>query len=145
MRKTNIAENLAIAKYIVVTLVLGCVLITSRSGWAKEGGEFVLRWSGVGAGDENTGGAYSQTGSVQQTDAKEMSGGKFTVAEDSIVTIECVVDFEAFAVFAQYWLESGTDLSADLYKDKNNIVDFYDLDAFVYEWLYYCPYDWTLK
>jgi hypothetical protein len=57
----------------------------------------------------------------------------------------CIVDFEHFARFAEYWLETGTDLPADLYKDENDIVDYLDLDAFVYEWLYYCPYDWPLR
>ena len=55
----------------------------------------------------------------------------------------CFVDFEHFARFADYWLVSGSGLPADLYED--DIVDWLDVDEFVYEWLYYCPYDWPLK
>ena len=55
----------------------------------------------------------------------------------------CVVDFEDFARFAEYWLQTGPGLPADLHED--NTVNYFDLDAFVYEWLYYCPYDWPLK
>jgi hypothetical protein len=36
-------------------------------------------------------------------------------------------------------------LPADLYEDEDNIVNWLDLDAFVDEWLDYCPYDWPLK
>jgi len=49
----------------------------------------------------------------------------------------------AFAYFAEYRLVSGSGLPADLYED--DIVDRLDVDEFVYEWLYYCPYDWPLK
>ncbi len=55
----------------------------------------------------------------------------------------CKVDFKDFAFFAEYWLESGSGLPADLYGD--NTVNLLDLDAFVYEWPYYCPYAWPLK
>ena len=51
----------------------------------------------------------------------------------------CTVDFYHFARFAEYWLETGTDLPADL------IVNWLDLGVFVDEWLYYCPYDWPLR
>ena len=55
----------------------------------------------------------------------------------------CIVDFQDFARFADYWLLIGDDLPADLYKD--DIVDYLDLDVFVYEWLCLCPYNWPLK
>ena len=55
----------------------------------------------------------------------------------------CIVDFHHFAIFAQYWLETGTGLPADLYED--NVVDLLDLELFINEWLDYCPADWPLK
>ena len=55
----------------------------------------------------------------------------------------CFADFEIFALFADYWRESGSDLPADL--DEDNDVDLDDLDYFVAEWLFYCPNDWMLK
>jgi hypothetical protein len=57
----------------------------------------------------------------------------------------CFVDFYSFARFAEQWLETGTGLSADLYEDEDNIVNWLDLKVFVDEWLYSCPYDWQLK
>ena len=99
-----------------------------------------------GGGGTSSGGQFVVTGTIAQHDAAyseseqyELLGG-FWAGEPS-----CFVDLELFARFAQYWLESGTGLPADLYKDENNIVDDYDLAVFINEWLYYCPYDWTLK
>ena len=57
----------------------------------------------------------------------------------------CFVDFEHFAWFAMYWLEVGSDIPADLYKDAGDIVDEGDLKVFTDKWLYYCPYGWPLK
>jgi len=55
----------------------------------------------------------------------------------------CVVDFGLFASFADYWLETGSNLPADL--DGNGIVNLYDLKLFVDEWLCLCPYNWPLR
>ncbi|MHC4676460.1 MAG: hypothetical protein ACYTBZ_28560 [Planctomycetota bacterium] len=55
----------------------------------------------------------------------------------------CVVDSRHFARFAEYWLETGTGLPADLYED--DIVNWFDMEVFVDEWLNYCPYDWPLR
>jgi hypothetical protein len=52
----------------------------------------------------------------------------------------CKVNFPIFARFAQYWLDVGRVLPADLHED--NIVDHLDLDVFADEWLDYCPGDW---
>ena len=54
----------------------------------------------------------------------------------------CFVNFADFATFAEYWLQSGTGLPADL--DGNGVVDFGDLELFVYNWLCTCPYNWPL-
>jgi hypothetical protein len=43
----------------------------------------------------------------------------------------CFVDFEDFARFAKYWLQSGTGLPADLYEDET--IDSLDLEKFVEE------------
>ena len=55
----------------------------------------------------------------------------------------CFVNFEHFARFAQYWLEPGAGLPADL--DQLNGVNGVDLRLFVEQWLCYCPTDWPLK
>ena len=94
-------------------------------------------------GGVSTGGPYIVRGTIGQPDAAysesssyELLGG-FWPGEPS-----CVVDFRHFARFAEWWLYTG-DCSADLYDD--DIVDWLDLDEFVYVWLWYCPYNWPLK
>ncbi len=110
-------------------------------------GDYAIPWHTIdGGGGTSSVGQYIVTGTIGQPDAAVSSGdnyellGGFWPGESM-----CIVDFEDFARFAQYWLETGTNLPADLYEDENNIVDYYDLDAFVYEWLCYCPYNWPLK
>ncbi len=48
---------------------------------------------------------------------------------------DCKIDLEDFAQFAEYWLQAGMALPADLYKDGNNIVDSFDLNVFINQWL----------
>jgi len=55
----------------------------------------------------------------------------------------CFVEFDDFARFAEYWLETGSNLPPDL--DGNGIVNLYDLKLFVDEWLCLCPYNWPLR
>ncbi|MFH1615981.1 MAG: hypothetical protein ABIG61_12970 [Planctomycetota bacterium] len=120
-------------------------LLTSVSG--QSGKPYALEWHTIdGGGGTSSGGQYVVTGTIGQHDAAYSEGGQYELLGGfwpggSL----CIVNFEDFVRFAQYWLETGTDLPADLYKDENNIVNFYDLNAFAYEWLYYCPYDWPLK
>ena len=52
-------------------------------------------------------------------------------------------DFPDFTVFADYWLESGSGLPADL--DTDGDVDLDDLKLFVDDWLCGCPYNWPLR
>ena len=109
--------------------------------------DYSIEWYTIdGGGGTSSGGQYVVMGTAGQHDAASSAGGNYELLGGFWPGGPlCVVDFEHFARFAQYWLETGTDLPADLYKDENNIVDYYDLDAFVYEWLQYCPYDWTLR
>ena len=95
-------------------------------------------------GSESSGGQYAVIGTIGQHDAAVSSGGQYELLGGFWPGQPlCIVDFEHFANFAQYWFDSGTDLPSDLYEDGT--VDFYDLDDFVYQWLYYCPYDWPLR
>ncbi len=97
-----------------------------------------------GGGGVSSGGQYIVRGTTGQADAGVISGGDYELLGGfwSGVPV-CIVDFHHYAKFAEYWLESGSDLPADLYED--NAVDFFDLKLFVDEWLYYCPYDWPLR
>jgi hypothetical protein len=104
-----------------------------------------LDWSSIdGGGGQSSGGPYSLTGTVGQPDAGEMTGGPYEVLGGFWPGGPlCIVEFHHFARFADYWLETGSGIPADLYED--DFVDWLDLELFVEEWLYYCPYDWPLR
>ena len=94
--------------------------------------------------DGKQGGQYTVTGTIAQPDAAYSESGNYELLGGFWPGAPmCLVDFEDFAKFAKYWLESGTGLPADLYGDGT--VDFLDLEKFVEEWLCYCPYGWPLK
>ncbi len=110
-------------------------------------GDYDISWYSIDSGGgTSTSGQYIVTGTIGQHDAAYSSSddyellGGFWQGEPT-----CFVDFEHFARFAQYWLVTGGNLPADLYKDENNIVDNLDLKEFIDEWLWYCPYNWPLK
>ena len=144
MMKKGTIHNSFTLKLLVAFTVL-CVLTTNPA--SAEDGSYDLSWSTIDSGGgTSSGGNYAVTGTIGQHDAAysysddyELLGG-FWPGEPT-----CFVDFEHFARFAQYWLETGDDLPADLYEDEYNIVDLLDLKVFVDEWLGYCPLDWTLK
>ena len=125
-----------------VTVILMLLLSVSIAN-----ADYSIDWHTVnGGGGRSSGETYTLIGTIGQPDAAysfsdnyELLGG-FWAGEPS-----CFVDFEHFARFAQYWLETGTDLPADLHEDENNIVDSLDLQEFVDYWLWYCPYNWPLK
>ena len=104
-----------------------------------------ISWHTIdGGGGQSSGGKYILTGTIGQPDAAYSESGNYELLggfwPDASM---CLVDFEDFAKFAEYWLQSGTGLPADLYEDGT--VDFLDLEKFVNEWLCYCPYGWPLK
>jgi len=91
-----------------------------------------------------TAGQYIVTGTVGQPDAGVMSAGQYELLGGFWPGGPvCIVDFQDFARFAQYWRETGSDLPADLYKDDT--IDEKDLREFCEEWLYQCPYGWMLR
>jgi len=110
-------------------------------------GQYKLSWYTIdGGGGRSSGGVFSVTGTIAQPDAAWSSGGDYELLGGFWTGGPlCFVDFEHFARFAQYWLETGTGSPADLYEDENNIVNGLDLDVFVEQWLCYCPTDWPLK
>ncbi len=109
--------------------------------------DYSIDWHTIdGGGGTSGGGIYQLTGAIGQPDAGYHYGDNYELLGGFWVGGPgCFVDFGHFARFAQYWLETGTELPADLYVDENNIVDILDLREFVGQWLYYCPYDWPLK
>ena len=107
--------------------------------------QYEIGWYTInGGGEQSSGGQYVLTGTIGQPDAGYSEGGDYEVLGGFWPgETLCPVDFEHFARFAQYWLETGSNLPADLYED--NIVDYDDLSLFVDEWLYYCPHNWPLR
>ena len=107
--------------------------------------DYDLSWHTIdGGGGVSSGETYIVRGTIGQADAAYSEGGQYELLGGFWPGEPmCFVDFGHFARFADYWLETGSGLPADLYED--DIVDWLDVDEFVYEWLYYCPYDWPLK
>jgi hypothetical protein len=122
------------------------VLLASVSvAFAQSSGPYVLEWSTIdGGGGQSSGGPYVLTGTIGQPDAEYSDGGSYELLGGFWPGGPiCIVDFEDFARFAQYWLQTGSNLPADFYKDDT--IDEKDLRRFVAEWLYECPYGWTLR
>ena len=108
-------------------------------------GDYEISWHTIdGGGGVSSGGQYLVRGTIAQHDAAYSESGDYEILGGFWPGEPlCTVNFEDFARFAEYWLDAGTGLPADLYED--NFVDLWDLELFVYEWLYYCPYGWPLK
>ena len=107
--------------------------------------DYLIDWYTIdGGGGTSSGGQYSLTGTIGQADAGYMAGGDYELLGGFWVGGPmCIVDFEQFSLFAQYWLESGADLPADI--DGSGTVDLADFEMFAYEWLFYCPIGWPLR
>jgi hypothetical protein len=121
--------------------ILAPTLIFGVIAW----GDYKIVWSTIdGGGGRSTGGQYVLTGTIGQPDAGSMSGGQYKLLGGFWPGGPlCIVNFDDFARFAEYWLQSGSNLPADL--DGSGFVDWMDLQRFVYEWLCVCPYNWPLR
>jgi hypothetical protein len=137
----KIFQNVFVATLLICLLIAVPVL-----------GDYDLSWRTVdGGGGMSSGGQYILVGTIGQPDVGYMSRAPHQRPRRDYEVLGgfwsgvpiCTVDFRHYARFADYWLETGSDLPADLYKD--NIVDYLDLKVFADEWLYYCPYGWQLK
>ena len=131
----------AIVQNALITLLAIWLLMTVPA----LGGQYEISWYTIDSGGgTSSGGQYVLAGTIGQPDAAYSTGGQYELLGGFWPGGPlCVVDFHHFARFADYWLETGTGLPADLYED--DIVDYFDLEAFVDEWLTYCPYDWPLR
>lgn len=127
---------------IRISLLAAFVIIAAA---ADVSADYQIVWSTIdGGGGTSSGRQYIVSGTIGQHDATYSAGGDYELL-GGFWTGEplCVVDFHHYARFAEYWLDTGSNLPADLYED--NIVNWLDLKLFVDEWLYYCPYGWPLK
>ena len=137
-------KNKAIAGIARLAVLMMLLVVLTASAASGEGA-YVLDWSTIdGGGGTSSGGSYVLSGTIGQPDAAYSAGGQYELLGGFWPGGPlCFVDFHHFARFADYWLETGIGLPADLYED--NIVNYFDLEVFVEEWLYYCPYDWPLR
>ena len=107
---------------------------------------YISQHSIDGGGGKSTGGNYVLVGTIGQPDAAYSRGGNYELLGGFWPGGPlCFVDFYSFARFAEYWLVTGVGLPTDLYEDEENIVNWLDLQVFVDEWLYNCPYNWPWK
>jgi hypothetical protein len=124
----------------------GCVLCVSIIVFASVGvADYKIIWSTIdGGGGQSSGGQYVLMGTIGQPDAGYSSNGNYQVLGGFWPGGPlCFVDFDDFARFALYWMQSGTGLPADLHED--GFIDYADLKVFVDFWLCTCPYNWPLK
>jgi hypothetical protein len=128
--------------HLVVWLML--LLISAVSIVSGES-TYVLDWFTIdGGGGQSSGGDYVLTGTIGQPDAGYLGGGNYELLGGFWVGGPlCIVEFEDFARFAVYWMQSGAGLPADLYEDGT--INYDDLLEFANLWLCVCPYDWPLK
>lgn len=140
-RRASIIHKFGTATLIMVICV---VLLPDERALAMRGGPYQLTRSTIdGGGGTSSGGAYILSGTIGQPDAAYSAGGQYEILGGFWPSGPlCFVDFHHFARFAEYWLETGTRLPADLYED--NVVDLLDLGVFADEWLGYCPRGWPL-
>ena len=132
--------NIQIRRWALTLIILA--IGTTTLG--QTGGQYDLSRSTIDCGGGmSSGGAYVLSGTIAQPDAGWIAGGDYELLGGFWPGGPvCIVNFEDFARFAEYWLETGAGLPADLHED--NVVDFLDLSVFVNEWLWYCPRGWPL-
>ncbi len=130
-------------KHFRIILLVALVLILSLPVTA----DYKIVWHTIdGGGGRSTGGQYTLTATIGQHDAAYSQGGDYEVLGGFWPGGPlCYVEFDDFARFAVQWRNTGVGLTADLYKDGDNIINYLDLELFVYQWLYQCPYGWPLK
>jgi hypothetical protein len=127
--------------------IRGTVILMFLLSVSTANADYSINWHTIdGGGGQSSGGRYIVTGTTGQHDAAYSEGGQYELLGGFWPGgPECLVNFRHFARFAEYWLQTGAGLPADLYEDEYNIVDWLDLGVFVDDWLYYCPYDWPLR
>ncbi len=128
---------------LTISVLLLFVVLAASTASAQ----YEISWYTIdGGGGRSSGGPYTLTGTIGQPDAAYSAGGNFELLGGFWPGGPlCFIDFEHFARFAEYWLETGAGLPADLFVDVDNEVNWHDLRVFVEQWLCYCPTDWPLK
>ncbi len=132
--------NIQKSKLILIAAIT--VLSSFASAYSSD---YKIVWSTIdGGGGRSSGGQYVLTGTTGQPDAAYSNSGNYQVLGGFWPGGPlCFVEFDDYARFAQYWMESGIGLPADLFED--GVVNSDDLIEFVNLWLCICPYNWPLR
>jgi len=75
--------------------------------------------------------------------AKTRNSAGWSYGSEKSFTTSCFVSFYDLAIFSEQWLQTGSNLKADL--DSNGTVDFMDYNILADNWLDCCPANWSLK
>ena len=135
---------------ILLLLMIVFVAVAPTGVLAMTGGDYEISWSTIdGGGGRSSGGDYALVGTIGQPDAGEMEGDDYKLAGGFWPRgplLSCFVNFEHFAQFAMYWLDSPCNegnnwcQGADL--DFLGDVGLGDVCELAYWWLAECPSDW---
>ncbi|MHC4744198.1 MAG: hypothetical protein ACYS8Z_19955 [Planctomycetota bacterium] len=124
-------------------LLLSWLVLVTLSAFTLSGEDYEISWYTIdGGGGVSQGGPYVLTGTVGQPDADWSKGGSYEVLGGYWAGGPlCVVAFDDFARFADYWWlrDSGADLNSDAE------IDFADLAWFTDYWLSHCPHAWPYR
>lgn len=128
-------------------LLIMCVSMASTVA-----GDYDVRWYTIdGGGGRCSGGDFVLVGTIGQADAGEMAGGDYELSGGfwpGGPLLSCFVDFEHFAAFALYWLDTpcneGNNFCEGADLDYLGDVDLEDVKVLAYWWLGNCPPGWPL-
>ncbi len=122
----------------IVSIILCVLMVTPAISQYK-----LLLEAVDGGGGVCSGGPYTLTATITQADTDFGTGGDYELMNGSWLGPQHVVELADFAWFADYWLDIGPDVPADL--DNSETVDFLDLQLLASYWLNYCPANWQLS
>ncbi len=133
----------------LITLLAIWLLMTVPA-LAMSSGDYEVSWSTIdGGGGRSTGGDFALVGTIGQPDAGEMAGGDYELSGGFWPRgpiLSCFVNFEHFAEFALYWLDSpcneGNNWCEGADLDYFGDVDLEDVKVLAYYRLTTCPADW---
>jgi len=135
----------------LLLLVTAIVAVAPVSILAMSGGDYEISWSTIdGGGGRSAGGDYALVGTIGQPDAGDMAGGDYELSGGfwprGPIPVLCFVNFEHFAEFALFWLDSpcneGNNWCEGADLDYLGDVDLEDVKVLADYWLSACPEGW---
>ena len=146
MSQENRNKRKGMGRHWVLWAVILAVALPA--GVPAQGGSsagFILQSGGfTGAGGAARSAGFAQRGAITSRYPASSMSGRYRLLGSPWQRFPeaCLVDFAAFTLFAEYWLEVGPGLPADL--DSDSDVDAGDLARLAEFWLAACPAQWHL-